>query len=332
MSVYAPMMGTLWRMLESAGLDPKLAIDEKLYHPGRKTLLSDRIRFVDYDGAMARTAALIKDPTLGLRCAQFLHPSHLGALGHAWLASSSLRTALLRAERFRKMFNEQVEMRVCELPDRVRVTVNMLQKPTRPNLLSDAQLAGLLLMCRLNYGADLEPVEVNLKRPEPPDPTPWFKVFGEDLRFGQPKNSLAISAKDADRPLTGSNTELVAIHEDVIRRHLVKLDRNNILNRTRLSIMEQLPSGRVTEHEMARFLNMSKRTLHRRLRENDVTFRSLLMQVRLDLAERYISNDDYTITEIAFLLGYTDTSAFSRAFRNWFGRSPSQAREQGKAA
>jgi len=66
--------------------------------------------------------------------------------------------------------------------------------------------------------------------------------------------------------------------------------------------------------------------------ENDETFRSLLKQVRSDLAERYIRNDDYSITEIAFLLGYTDTSAFSRAYRNLFGRPPTQTRAEGKAA
>jgi AraC-like DNA-binding protein len=79
-------------------------------------------------------------------------------------------------------------------------------------------------------------------------------------------------------------------------------------------------------------LNISKRTLHRKLRENDETFRSLLLQVRRDLAERYIDNPDYSVTEIAFLLGYNDTSAFSRAFRNWFGYSPTQARGREKAA
>ena len=107
----------------------------------------------------------------------------------------------------------------------------------------------------------------------------------------------------------------------------MKQDRTNILNRTRLQIMEELPTGTVTEDGTARALHMSKRTLHRKLRENDETFRSLLTQVRTGLAERYIGNDSYTVTEIAFLLGYTDTSAFSRAFRTWFDRSPTQARE-----
>jgi AraC-like DNA-binding protein len=332
MSVYAPLLGNLWRTLESYSLDPGQVIDQSLFRPGNDSAYVERVSFAEYDAALAHAASLINDPTVGIRSAQYLHPSHLGAFGHAWLASACLRTALLRASRFHRMFNEQIDMQVEELSDRVRVTYRMLRQPTHPNLMGDALLASLLQLCRMNFGMDLEPVEVRLKRPLPPDPSPWFEYFGVKVQFEQPENSLSISARDADTPLTGSNSELVTVHEDVIRRHLMKLDRNSVLNRSRLGIMEQLPSGRVTQDTLADVLNMSKRTLHRKLRENDETFRSLLAQVRMDLAKRYISDDDYSFTEIAFLLGYTDSSAFSRAFRSWFGHSPTQARERNRAA
>ena len=332
MSVYAPLLGSLWRTLESYGLDPVQVIDESHYRPGENSSYAERVSFAEYDDSLARAAALIRDPAVGIRSAQFIHPSHLGAFGHAWLASSCLRTALLRAERFTRMFNEQIEMRVNELPDRVRVSYRMLREPTRPDLVGDSLLANLLQLCRMNFGEKLKPVEIRLKRSEPPDSSPWLEYFGTIVCFGQAENSLAISASDADTPLTGSNSELVTVHEEVIRRHLMKLDRNNVLNRSRIGIMEQLPSGRVTQDALADVLNMSKRTLHRKLRENDETFRSLLTQVRMDLAERYISNDHYSFTEIAFLLGYTDSSAFSRAFRSWFGYSPTQARARNRAA
>jgi AraC-like DNA-binding protein len=117
------------------------------------------------------------------------------------------------------------------------------------------------------------------------------------------------------------------MHEDVIRKHLSRIKRDNIANRARLTIMELLPSGRVTGEDMARELNMSIRTLRRKLGEKDETVRSLLTNVRKDLAQRYIRNEDYNITEIAFLLGFADSSAFSRAFKNWFGQSPSEARK-----
>lgn len=328
MSVYAPLLGNLWMTLEAYGVDPRRVIDEPLYRPGQPSNDGDRISFADYDRTLARAASLIDDPAVGLYASEYLHPSHLGALGYAWLSSSSLRAALKRAERFGRMYNEHVELRLDESSNGIRASYRMLSRVTHPELVGDAQLAGLLRLCRINFGESLMPSEVSLKRPEPPDPGAWIRIFGKNVRFGQSCNSLTIENSDADKPLTGSNADLVAIHEEVLRRHLLKLDRNSILNRARVKIMEQLPSGRVTEDTLARSLNVSKRTLHRKLRENNASFRHLLRQVREDLARLYLKNLDYSITEIAFLLGYSDTSSFTRAFNEWFGISPSTAREQ----
>ena len=332
MSVYAPMLGAIWRILESYGIEPRDVIPEKHYRPGRKFLYADRVSFREYDTIQARAASLVKDPAMGIRMGLLIHPSHLGALGYAWMASSTLRTALNRGRRFGRMFNEHVDITLEDRPGGIRATYGMSRQPTRPNLVGDGQIAGLLSLCRSSFGSQLTPARVTLKRQKPADPGPWLEYFGENVSFGQENNSLMISSADADSPLTTSNPEMIRLHEDVIERYLMRMDRDSVLNRARLHIMEQLPSGRVTEDDTARALAVSKRTLHRKLRENGETFRSVLAQVRMNLARRYIEIEDYSVTEIAFLLGYTDTSAFSRAFRSWFGRSPTQARSQLDAA
>jgi len=326
MSIYAPLVGNLWLTLESYGVDPGEVIDEHFYRPGRPSAENDRIHFRDYDSILARAAACVPDPAIGLRAAEYIHPSHLGALGHAWLASSTLRTAIIRAQRYSRMYNERLEMRVQELSDRLSVSYCLQTSLPRLHELGDANLAILLKLCGINLGRRLQPLEVELLRPEPADPSPWLEFFGPNVRFGGLANRLSIKARDADSPLTGANEELVAVNEEMIRRYLLKLDRHSILNRARLGIIEHLPSGRITEETLARTLNISKRTMHRKLRENGETFRSLLKQVRIELAEHYVGSDDYSITEIAFLLGFSDTSAFSRAFRDWFGCSPTERR------
>jgi len=328
MSIYAPLVGNLWLTLESYGVDPREVIDEKIYRPGRPSAGNERIQFEDYDDLLTRVASYVSDPALGLRAAEFIHPTHLGALGHAWLASATLRAAIFRAERYSRIYNERLVMRVEELPDRLSVSYHLATSHPRPHDVGDANPAILLKLCRINFGPGLQPVEVELQRPEPADPSPWLAYFGPNVRFGAGVNRLSISAHDADTPLTGANEELVAMNEEVIRRYLLKLDRHSILSRARLGIIEHLPSGRITEEELAAKLNISKRTLHRKLRENSETFRSLVKQVRMGLAEHYVRNDDYSITEIAFLLGFSDTSAFSRAFRDWFGCSPTKQREE----
>lgn len=330
MSVYAPLLGCLWRTIESYGADPGLAIDEALYRPGGKKLSLDRVKFSDFNDALHRAIDLVKDPALAIRTAQFTHPSSFGALGHAWLVSFNLRSALKRTERYQRMVDEKSDIKVLELPDRVCVTYRMLRKRVTPDAIGDFHQAQLLAMCRLNFGSKLEPIEINLSRSKPADPDPWINFFGPAVRFDQADISLVLSNEQADKPLTISNAELAIIHDKSIQQYLLTLGRNNILNRSRMYLTELLPSGRVTEDGLARELNMSTRTLHRKLRENNMTFRSLLEEVRTDISGRYIRNHNYSVTEIAFLLGYTDISAFSRAFKSWFGHSPTDAREQSR--
>ncbi len=330
MTIYAPMLGVLWRTLESYGIDPHDVIPSKFFQLGRNGRQSDRIRFKDFDEIHARVAAVVQDPAMGIRAGQNLHPSHLGALGYAWLASPSLRTALKRGQRLSRMAAEPVQTCIHEDRRVIRVSHRMTVQPTRPRLFGEGQIACVLTMCRVNFGDSLEPVEVTLKRQRPADLTPWHEFFGPNVRFGQPINSIAFSAEDADRELSSANAEMAELHEDLVRRYLMKLNSESISNRTRLAIMEQLPSGPPSEAVVAHSLDVSQSTLKRKLRKDGKTYRSLLTDVRQDLAERYLQNPDFSVTEIAFLLGYRDTSAFSRAFKSWFGQSPTRVRESSR--
>lgn len=332
MSVYAPLLGHLWNTLKAYGIDPREVIDAKLFQPGENMSSQRRIHFADYESTVARGLDLIEDPAMGVRSSRHIHPSHLGALGHAWLASSSLRTAMQRLARLNRMFNDQITLTLEESSTGVCMQFRVLQPFRHFDRIGDAHLACVLQLCRLNYGSDLQAADVALTLQAPADPAPWLEHYGPVVRFGQDENSLSISAADADAELTGSNPELAAMHEGLVERYLLTLDEEDIVNRIRLTLIDQLPSGRVVEDDLAAQFNMSKRTLHRKLRENQYTFRSILAEVRQDLAQRYIGELGFSVTEVAFMLGYNDTSAFSRAFRNWFGQPPTAARDSAKPA
>jgi len=327
MSVYAPFIGILWRTIESYGVDPALVIDDRVYRSGNNRLFLERISFSDVVDILNRAVDLVKDPALGIRTAQFTHPSCFGALGHAWLVSSTLRAALNRLKRFQSMVDSKSDIQLVETSNSLRIIYQNLRPEPVQDSFGDLHQAQLLGMCRMNYGSKLFPVEANLTRTQPADPGPWLEFFGPVVKFGQDEVSLAISNEQADEFLPVSNSELAAIHDKSIQQYLATIQRNNILNRSRMCLTELLPSGRVTEDSLARELHMSSRTLHRKLREHNMTFRSLIEEVRTELSRRYIKNHNYSVTEIAFLLGYTDISAFSRAFKNWFGHSPTLARE-----
>lgn len=326
MTIYTPLVGSLWRLLEAYGIDPQRVIEENIYHPDRAFGMGERVPYPVYNEIVSKAIRLVDDPTIGLRSADYLHPSHLGALGHAWLASSSLRSAIGRAQRFSRMYDERVDMQVSEEPGVLKVVYRSDPRVLMQEVRADAQLASLLFLCRLNFGQQLVPAYVRMCREVPGEPEPWHEFFGLEVEFGQTEDCIALIDHEANKKLTGSSPMLVALHEDVINRQIADLDRSDVIKRAIVTIMEQLPSGGVSEVSVAGALNMTKRTLHRKLSEKGISFRSLLTGARKELAQRYINEPAYNVTEISFLLGYTDTSAFSRAYKRWHGISPTQAR------
>jgi AraC-like DNA-binding protein len=328
MTIFAPLIGMLWRTLEAYGIDPRRVIKEEIYQPDGTFRFGERVPYSIYNEFLKSAIKLIDDPAVGLKSAGYLHPSHLGAIGHAWLASATLKTAIERAQRFSQMFDERIGMVVTEEPGVLKVSYLTDFLSPIPELAMDANLASLVNLCRLNFGNTLIPAYVRMCRKEPPDSKPWHDFFGVEVEFDQAENCVAIKYQDATKQLTGSNPMLVALHEDVIKRKIADLHRSDCINRTLVTIMEQLPSGGVSEVSVAKAMNMTTRTLNRKLGEKGISFRSLLTNARKELVQRYLDEPAYSVTEISFLLGYNDTSAFSRAFKRWYGTSPTQARNR----
>jgi AraC-like DNA-binding protein len=127
----------------------------------------------------------------------------------------------------------------------------------------------------------------------------------------------------ADEPLPGFNPQIVQQMDQMIIDYLAKLDRNDVLGRARAAILKLLPSGEVSLESVANALNISARTLTRKLNDEGESFKNLLAKTRRDLSEKYIMDKSLTLTEISFLLGFSEASSFSRAYKSWTGRSPS---------
>ena len=110
-------------------------------------------------------------------------------------------------------------------------------------------------------------------------------------------------------------------------RRLALLDRNDIIARVQSAVLEQLPHGNISDDSLAEALHMSARTMHRKLTDEGQNFRNLLVEVRRNLAELYIMDNSLTLTEISMLLGFSEPSSFSRAFKSWTGSAPSEIRQ-----
>ena len=118
------------------------------------------------------------------------------------------------------------------------------------------------------------------------------------------------------------------MNEEVAMKYLISIDRNSIVMLVKSTLVEMLPTGQVTEELVANALNMSLRTLQRKLSEEGTTFGAIYQSLRQEMAQQYIHDSQMSMTEIAYLLGFSEQSNFTRAFRRWYGISPSDARQK----
>jgi len=330
METFLATMGQVFvRLVELHGIDAHLLLREAGVNPAALRDPSARIPSTFWDTAGAKAAALIPDPAFGLRAARCWHPSNLGVLGHAWLASSTLRTGLQRLERYGRVLGERAQLKLTDTRDGLRFAYDHRRRdPMLRAIGTDFVMSLVLDMCRMNYGASLRPVEVRLSRARPGDTEPYRHFYGCPIHFETSDDSFLLSARVADEPLHTANRQLAGTLDSILAAQLAALDKDNLPARCKSSVLEQLTSGEVSEEDMARQLHMSRRTLQRKLAESNTTYQKLVDDIRRDLALRYMEDPRKTITDVTFLLGFSGQSAFTRAFKRWIGMSPSTYREQ----
>lgn len=327
MSVFAPTVINLWKAIESYGLDPEplfAAEDIRVRLPIDPSM---RLPYENIDRVRARAVELCGDEAFGIKAACVFVASQLGALGYAWQASLTLRKAFLRLERFIRVVNDKAVVEVQDGDGCMQVTLKLDVPSQCVSARDDGAMATITRMCRLVYGDNFRLQKINFKHAAPADTKPYFEYFGCQLNFDQPENQLFIPVSMADEYLAGANPELALLNDQVITRHLALMDRNDIVSRVRSALMEQLPSGNVSDDSIAGSLHMSVRTMHRKLAEANQSFRTMLVEIRRSLAELYILDNSLTLTEISLLLGFSEPSSFSRAFKSWTGEAPSEARQ-----
>jgi AraC-like DNA-binding protein len=318
------------RGLDAAGIGREAGIDLAVIRGP-----ADRIELDRLDAILRIAIPLIDEPAFGLQAARCWHPANLGVLGHAWLSSSTLRTGLGRVARYFRIVGERGSIEIEELGSGLKVRFWARRGDPAVVALAavvvDIAMAVLLDMCRMNAGAALRPIVATLRRASPVDPKVYERFFGCPVRFADAENAFVLSMEEVDRLLPSSNRQLAAVFDRMLTEELARLDRHDVVTRCKAAVLDQLASGESLAEDTAKRLNMSARTLQRKLAEASTTFVQLVDDTRRDLALRYIDDPQRSITDITFSLGFSQPSAFTRAFRRWTGISPTDYRARAAA-
>jgi AraC-like DNA-binding protein len=296
-------------------------------NPGVMKQSGGRYKTDDLDNLWRMASEVIDDPCFGLKASALWHPSNFGALAYAMLASNTLRAALERLDRYHRVISDEKFVKLDETEEGFRLTLLLSDKKRDIPERNDAVLALILSICRVNFVEDLAPVSVTFTHHMPYCSAKFFEYFRCPVLFDAAANSLTLSTETVDKPLFGSQPQLVELHDQIIIEYLAKLDQEHITQHVKAIIVNQLPSGNVTDESVSRVMNMSSRKLQRQLETAGTTFNTLLNEIRQDLAKKYLRERQICLTEIAFLLGFSESSAFSRAFKRWMGVTPSEYRQ-----
>lgn len=269
---------------------------------------------------------ITKNPYFGLSVARFIHISNFHSLGYALAASATLMDYCKRLERYFRIVSQSARIAVSEADGQVFLRFSYLLEISDET--EDAFFGFLVLSMRLLYRPDINPIRVEFHRPMPSGgAAPFEKLMRSPVSFGHEDGLLVFDQADMLHPLDGSCPDLAQVNDSIAINYLARLDKHDLVTRVRQKVIELLPDGECTRERVASALCMSPSTLQQKLAQRDTSFQQLLNDTRMELACSYVLQPERTVTEITFLLGFTNTSNFTRAFKRWTGRSPTDYRQ-----
>ncbi|MDE2078540.1 MAG: AraC family transcriptional regulator [Burkholderiales bacterium] len=320
--VAASYVQLLYEYLQGEGLEA-----ERLLGPA-PSLQEHFVSMPVWQAMLLKVQAIDGRPALGLRIAEKISPRHFGVVGYVALACETLADALLRLERYHASVYDAnlAELHVTEHG----VCVEWGVSRGKPGALVDETgIASLVQLARDLTGRYWPVREVAFVNPRPADITPYQDFFGGEVRFDQPVTRLVIDAAYLALPVRKVDPAMLA---DLDRQAQELLNRVSAVPAAveawRRALITLIREGRATLANLSAVHHTSPRSLQRRLAEHGMSFQSLLDETRFQLAKSYLLDSSLDLVEMALLLGYSEQSAFTRAFRSWTGVAPAQWRKQ----
>jgi AraC-like DNA-binding protein len=267
------------------------------------------------------------DEAFGLTVARHVNQTTFHALGYSLIASTTLRDAFERMLRYFRLVTDAANLAFGRDGGYYRFAIDTPTPGVQPAPEAiDAFALLVVRLCRGLHRREFSPVEVSLRRTRPYNLGAFERAFRAPLNFGAGQNALWFASDVFEQKLDGANPELARHNDEIVVRYLAQMQKKNLRARVHASLIEQLPLGEPSEEKVAEALCMSQRNLQRKLAQEGTSYSELLNHTRRDLALSYIRDPGYSIGEITYLLGFSDASSFSRAFKRWTGLSPSAYR------
>jgi AraC-like DNA-binding protein len=306
-------------MLRSVGLKPEEPLDV------REMIADDA-----YYDLLERITAEMEDAfELPLRVGPLMRPDDYGALGLAWKSAPTIRSSLERVERYCRLWTDNLTYEIHDRDDGIDFIVHRSgDRRLGMRLSNEATLASATSLIRQTSSPRFRPQSVSLKHAAPGSTSAHERYFGCPVRFASDCDALSISNEVLDRPNHLSDDGISRFLIDHLDAEMESFGSGiPVQALVEREISRSLSAGVPRMADVARRLAMSERTLHRRLAERDLSFKNLVADTRRHVAVNLLRKSSYPLTEVAFLTGFSEQSAFNRAFKRWTGHTPTAFRK-----
>ena len=316
--------------IEAAGHDPAPLLRALGLE---RDALADTYGFVpalDVARLLDEAARLTGDDCFGLHLGEHYHPKNIGPLVYVVLNSPTVGTGLDNIARYLRVHNEAASVSVVHGPKWTYLRHRLANLPAEVRRQQEEfSLALGLGTIRLMVGSGWSPVEVQFEHAAPARVSEHARVFGAPVTFGAPSNAFVVDHEFCDRQVPAADARLYPILTNHLERMLEEVPADDpLLIAARRQIAEAMRNGPPSLALVARRLAVGSRTFQRRLAVCGFDFTKLVDDTRRRFAMRYLNDPDNTLTEVAYLLGYSEVSAFNRAFRRWTGTTPTDHRRE----
>jgi AraC-like DNA-binding protein len=275
-------------------------------------------------------ASMTGDDSFGLHAAETMKPGQFDVLDYAIRTAQNVREALAHLVRYNRLVHDLAVFDVNDTPDGARIEHRFANSGKCPcRHASEFTLASLVVIGAQITGRTVVPARVGFAHPAPSSTVEHERLFGILPQFRMPVAGITLSTAILDSPVLGADSALSRIvtnHADNLlgQRHPAsESTASQVIER----LTKNLSNGLLTLSDIARGLNLSERSLQRRLADEGATYAVLVDTVRKKLALQYVADRRLALGEIAFLLGFAEPSPFHRAFRHWTGTTPASMRQ-----
>ncbi len=316
--------------LAIAGIDAQALLREAgIHHPlAHFDDVETRIAHEVAVDLWRRASRATGDADLGLHVAETLQPGAFDVLDYAVRSSATLGDSWQCMLRYHRFFHDaallqlEIEQDLVHLSHVLPANVPAIHRP-----IADFVIAGWLLTSRQSSGIDFPVREACFRHPKPKDVAEYRRIFRGPVHFGTSHNRFTVPRALLETPLIKSDPGLTAVLSRHVDEVMARLPADHSLtSRVRALLGSELGGGGPSAAAIARKLRMSTRTLHRRLAEENSSYQAILEALRKDLAVRHLAEPRVALAEVAFLLGFSEPSAFHRAFKRWTGTTPAEYR------